>query len=297
MADMAEDPTPLTLPRIPEIAPESPRSTAQRRTRGNPAARDETARGGPSACGASGSAAVGTTTGAGGTATMTHGDTPAAAVLTSAEQIAAFVASPMKPEPHHVQMDHITFLLALVLGGDVQEATVKLLMAVQTPDRAADLWATLAPYFSPFPGHPLAGENMIRDVVIAALVPVYKSKTAGMNAAKVLLDAIVDAVHIESFRQFNAVDLEEEMAVSPSTPSPVRATRSQHQLESHRTLPYPAGLRTFPTRTTSAERGTKRALPAPPLGDGTLLSHPVYATQPSPLRASPRLEPLRSRPM
>jgi hypothetical protein len=42
-----------------------------------------------------------------------------------------------------------------------------------------------------------------------------------MNAAKVFLDAIADAFHIESFRQFTAGDLEEEMAVSPSTPSRV----------------------------------------------------------------------------
>ncbi len=37
MADMAEDPTPLTLPCIPEIALESPRSAALKRTRGSPA--------------------------------------------------------------------------------------------------------------------------------------------------------------------------------------------------------------------------------------------------------------------
>ena len=100
MADMAEDPTPLTLPCILEIAPESPRSAAQKRTRGNPASRNETSRGGPPARGESGRAAGGTSIGAGGTATMAQGDTPAAAVLTIAEQIAAFVASPMMPKPH-----------------------------------------------------------------------------------------------------------------------------------------------------------------------------------------------------
>jgi hypothetical protein len=53
---------------------------------------------------------------------------PGEAALTRVEHIAAFIANPMMPPAHRVRMDHITFLLALVLGGDVQEAAVKLLM-------------------------------------------------------------------------------------------------------------------------------------------------------------------------
>ena len=100
MADMEEDPTPLTLPCILEIVPETPRLAAIKRTRGYPDARDESAQGGPPYLGASGSGTGGTTTGAGGTATMAQGDTPTTTVLTRTEQIAAFVESPMMPEPH-----------------------------------------------------------------------------------------------------------------------------------------------------------------------------------------------------
>jgi len=57
-------------------------------------------------------------------------------------------------------------------------------------------------------------------VVIATLIPAYNTKTAGMNAAKVLLNAIEDAIHVESFHQFTAEDLEEEMAISPPLPHP-----------------------------------------------------------------------------
>ena len=109
----------------------------------------------------------------------------------------------------------------------MQEAAVKLLMSAQTPAQTAEIWAIWGPYFFPYPGHPLAGENAIRDVVIAALSPAYKSKTAGMNAAKVLLDAIGDAIHVEAFRQYTVEDLEEEIAVSPPPPpSSPRTTRS-----------------------------------------------------------------------
>jgi hypothetical protein len=140
MADMASDPTPLTLPSVPEIAPETLRSTANKRNKSNPAARDETARGGPSDRGTSGSGTGGTTTGAGNTAIMTQGATPAAKILTRAEQIAVFVVNPMIPEPHQVKMDHITYLLALVLGGALHEAAGKLIMPAQTLDQAAAIW-------------------------------------------------------------------------------------------------------------------------------------------------------------
>ena len=97
MADMAEEPTPLTLPCILEIALETPRLAASKRTRGNPDAGDESARGGPPDRGASGSGTGGTSTGTGGTVTMLQGHTPAAKILTRAEQIAACVANPMMP--------------------------------------------------------------------------------------------------------------------------------------------------------------------------------------------------------
>ena len=97
----------------------------------------------------------------------------------------------------------------------MQEVAVKLLMPARTPDHAAAIWAVWKPYSFPPPGHLLAGENAIRGVVISALIPAYKTKTAGMNSAKVLLDAIGDAIHVESFRQFTVEDLEEEIAVSP----------------------------------------------------------------------------------
>ena len=63
-------------------------------------------------------------------------------------------------------------------------------------------------------------------MVIAALIPAYNTKTAGMNATKVILDAIGDAIHVESFHQSTAVDLEEEMAVSPPSSSPARTNPS-----------------------------------------------------------------------
>ena len=63
-------------------------------------------------------------------------------------------------------------------------------------------------------------------MVVATLIPVYNTKTVGMDAAKVLLDAIGDAIHVESFRQFTAEDLKDEMAVSPPSFSYARTNHS-----------------------------------------------------------------------
>ncbi len=137
LADLAEDPVPIILPCIQEIAPVDPRSPTNKRIRGNPATGDDTARGGPSDPGASRSGTGDTAAGAGSTAPVAQGSTTAPITLTRAEHIAAFLANPMIPGPHQVKLDHITFLLALVLGGAVQEAAIKLLMQPQTPEQAS----------------------------------------------------------------------------------------------------------------------------------------------------------------
>ncbi len=82
----------------------------------------------------------------------------------------------------------------------MQEAAIQLLMQAQTPEHASAIWDEWKRYFLPSPGHPLEGKHAIREVVLAALIPAYTTKEAGTAAAKVLLDAIGDAIHVEAFR-------------------------------------------------------------------------------------------------
>jgi hypothetical protein len=65
---------------------------------------------------------------------MAHGATPATETLAKEEEIATFVANPIMSAPHQVIMDHITYLLALVMGGAPQEAAVALLMPAHILD-------------------------------------------------------------------------------------------------------------------------------------------------------------------
>jgi hypothetical protein len=69
-------------------------------------------------------------------------------------------------------MDHITYILELVLEGALHEAAVALLMPSETLDQATITWAAWEPYLFPPPG---SGENAIRDVVIATLIPAYNT--------------------------------------------------------------------------------------------------------------------------
>ncbi len=87
-------------------------------------------------------------------------------------------------------------------------------MQAQTPEQASAIWAEWKGYFRLPPGHPLEGKHAIREVVLAALIPAYTTKEAGTTTAKVLLDAIGDAIHVEAVRQYTSEDLEEEMEVS-----------------------------------------------------------------------------------
>ena len=134
LSDMTADPTPITLPCIPQIAPENTRSTANKRNRGNPTTEGDTARDIPP--GTLGRGTDGTATGEGSTSRMAQGATPVTTTRTRAEQITAFLQNPMMPGPHQVKLEHITYLLALILGGEVQEAVVHLLMPAITPEHA-----------------------------------------------------------------------------------------------------------------------------------------------------------------
>jgi hypothetical protein len=90
---------------------------------------------------------------------MAQGATLVTTTLTRAEQITAFLQSPMMPGPHQVKLEHITYLLALILGGEVQESAVKLLMPAITPEHALAIWDEWKGYIHPPPGHPLEGAH------------------------------------------------------------------------------------------------------------------------------------------
>ena len=99
----------------------------------------------------------------------------------------------------------------------------------------------------------MEGKHAIREVVLAALIPAYTTKEAGTAAAKVLLDAIGDAIHVEAFRQYTMEDLEEEMEVSLPPSSFTRPNTSQYRPENLQPLPYPTGMNALPSRTTLAK--------------------------------------------
>ena len=102
---------------------------------------DAAGRGDPQDLGASGSGMGGEAAGEGNTTSLAQGATPATTALTRAAKIEAFIANPMMPGPHQIILEHITFLIAIVLGGDVQEAAIQLLMHAQTSEQTSKIWA------------------------------------------------------------------------------------------------------------------------------------------------------------
>ena len=200
------------------------------------------------------------------------------------------------PEPHQVKLEHITYLLALILGGEVQESAVKLLMPAITPEHALAIRDEWKGYIHPPHGHPLEGAHAIREMILATLTPAYTTREAGTQAAKVLLDTIGDALHVEAFRQYTVEDLEEEMEVRLLPPSPTPPITAQYLPEHIQNPSYTAGVIPSPPQTMDANRGPQRKPNTTTLGNGTL-SHVALDTTPALQWTSPMEIDLPSNPL
>ncbi len=120
------------------------------------------------------------------------------------------------------------------------------------------IWEKWAPYIAPPEGHPLAGGDLAKDLIVAALCkPSPTAKQAGA-AARTLIDAIANAITTQVFIDHTAQDLEEEdegnMTVTRTPPHPLPiihgSTLPNPQLHSP-TSPY---IRTRYFRTARAPR-------------------------------------------
>ncbi len=128
-------------------------------------------------------------------------------------------------------------------------------------------------------------------MVLAALLPAYKTKTAGTNAAKVLLDAVGDTIIVEAFRQYTVEDLVDDMAVSSHVGSPVHTYLSQHKPERNSSTPHFAGVRLLPPRPPLTKWRSANVKLTLQLRSTTSRRGQGQDTQPGPPIAPPRFIP------
>ena len=90
---------------------------------------------------------------------------------TLSEATTAFIGSPLLPEPEQLIMGHISSLMALITRGDgpICVKFVQLLSMEYDFPTATLIWETWAPYIAPPVGHPLAGHDLAKDLVLATL--------------------------------------------------------------------------------------------------------------------------------
>jgi len=56
------------------------------------------------------------------------------------------------------------------------------------------IWEAWAPYIAPPEGHPLAGVDLAKDLVVATLCKPFSTAKLAKAAAKTLVDALVDTI-------------------------------------------------------------------------------------------------------
>ena len=102
---------------------------------------------------------------------LAHEDAYPKAPPTRSEATTAFIGSPLLPEPEQLILGHISSLMALMAGGDGPACmkVVQLLSMEYDLPTATLIWETWAPYIAPPVGHPLAGHDLAKDLVLATL--------------------------------------------------------------------------------------------------------------------------------
>ena len=69
---------------------------------------------------------------------------------------------------------------------------------------------TWAPYIAPPVGHPLAGGDLAKDLIVATLFKPSPTAKKAKAAAKALIDALAGVITIHAFTKHTVQDLDEE---------------------------------------------------------------------------------------
>ena len=117
--------------------------------------------------------------------------------------------------------------MALMLfDGAVQKWAVHLLSLKYDLLTATMIWEAWEHYISPPAGHPLAGEDLAKNLIIEVLCESYSTQKQAKAAAKRLIDALIDTITTEAFIDHTTViemtDLEDEEQMEVPQPSLTR---------------------------------------------------------------------------
>jgi hypothetical protein len=119
------------------------------------------------------------------------------------------------------RVDHITTLLALLLEDPLCSITIGLVCKSYPADDAAYIWTQWELHIQLPPSHPLAGNELAKDHILAMLQAVYTAPEPGARDIQALTDLVSVAIPVETFILFTAVTLQEkEMACHTPTSSP-----------------------------------------------------------------------------
>ena len=83
--------------------------------------------------------------------------------------MATFQEAPFLPDPSQLRLDHITAMLALLLGEPLRTSPLQMLYPSYTPADLTYIWSVWDPHIRPPSPHPLAEGTLAKNIVLAFL--------------------------------------------------------------------------------------------------------------------------------
>jgi hypothetical protein len=121
--------------------------------------------------------------------------------------MAAFLEAPFLRDSSRMRVDHITTLLAILLGDPLRSTALRLICKSFTPEDSSYIWSQWKPHFTLPSSHPLAEGTLARDRILSMMQMAYTTPESEAKDTQALSDLVAVAIPVETFILFTAATL------------------------------------------------------------------------------------------
>jgi len=133
------------------------------------------------------------------------------------EALTAFLAQPMLPKPEHLELNHISALLAILVEGAWGETITQLLATLVLKKKASAICNTWRPCVSPpLPSNP-TGEAEVKEEMLRLLTSTYTLPLADIEVARSVRVYAEMALTTAAFTENTSITLEDDLVQVTNT--------------------------------------------------------------------------------